>query len=177
MKDIKTIIAQSTVEDVDGLSPNHRAIFEKKLQHIKPLKPKPGYSWKAIAFVLVFFGLGVVKLVMPLTSDSSVVSSTDEASSIVTLGDLSPAFKKIETFYLASIQQQLNMIDVSSDHELVVSYMSRLDVLNKDYELLTNELNTYGPNEAYINALIDNLKLRLELLFKLKSKLKALKLE
>ena len=54
--------------------------------------------------------------------------------------------------------------------------MNRLDVLNNDYLLLNKELNESGPNEANVNALIDNLKLRLELLFKLKNKLKELKL-
>jgi len=38
-------------------------------------------------------------------------------------------------------------------------------------------LNTYGPSEATIAALIDNLKIRLELLFKLKNKLKELNTE
>ena len=68
------------------------------------------------------------------------------------------------------------MIDTTSDHELVRNYMNRLDVLNNDYLLLNKELNESGPNEANVNALIDNLKLRLELLFKLKNRLKELKL-
>ena len=44
-----------------------------------------------------------------------------------------------------------------------------------EYKLLNKELNEVGPTEATISALIDNLKLRLELLFKLKNKLKELK--
>jgi len=47
--------------------------------------------------------------------------------------------------------------------------------LDKEYKLLNKELNDVGPSEASVNALIDNLKLRLELLFKLKNKLKELK--
>jgi len=40
---------------------------------------------------------------------------------------------------------------------------------------LNAELGRVGPTEATVTALIDNLKLRLDLLFKLKNKLKELK--
>ena len=53
--------------------------------------------------------------------------------------------------------------------------MEQLDELDNEYAVLNDELNTIGPTEATITALIDNLKLRLELLFKLKNKLKELK--
>ena len=126
--------------------------------------------------VILFLGFGAVNVFSPKSDEHSKSTYVDEASTAITLGDLSPAFKKIESFYLASIQHQLNMIDTTSDHELVRNYMNRLDVLNNDYLLLNKELNESGPNEANVNALIDNLKLRLELLFKLKNKLKELKL-
>jgi len=47
--------------------------------------------------------------------------------------------------------------------------------LDNAYKTLNTELNEVGPSEATITALIDNLQLRLELLFKLKNKLKELK--
>ncbi len=53
--------------------------------------------------------------------------------------------------------------------------MQRLSELDKEYTSLNTELNKIGPSEATVTALIDNLKLRLDLLFKLKSKLKELK--
>ena len=53
--------------------------------------------------------------------------------------------------------------------------MQQLSELDKEYQRLTLDLNEAGPTEATITALIDNLQLRLELLFKLKNKLKELK--
>jgi len=47
--------------------------------------------------------------------------------------------------------------------------------LDKEYNSLNAELSKVGPTEATVTALIDNLKLRLDLLFKLKNKLKELK--
>ena len=43
-------------------------------------------------------------------------------------------------------------------------YLSQLEELNKEYNVLSNELTTSGPTERTINALIDNLKFRLNLL-------------
>ena len=53
--------------------------------------------------------------------------------------------------------------------------MARLAELDIEYNKLNNELNEVGPTEVTITALIENLQLRLELLFKLKNKLKELK--
>ena len=61
------------------------------------------------------------------------------------------------------------------NRELIDGYMLRLEELSKEYNTLNVELNEFGPTEATITALIDNLKLRLELLFRLKNKLQELK--
>ena len=53
--------------------------------------------------------------------------------------------------------------------------MKRLSTLDKEYKRLNAELVNVGPNDLTVNALIDNLKLRLELLLKLKNKLRELK--
>ena len=168
MKDVKTMIKETTLEETKGLSPNHRALFEQKLN--SAMAPKKNYStlWKVAAMVVLFLGFGAVSVFSPKLYEYPKSTYVDEASTAITLGDLSPAFKKIESFYLASIQHQLNMIDTTSDHELVKNYLNRLDVLNNEYLLLNKELNESGPNEANVNALIDNLKLRL-VLFKLKN--------
>jgi hypothetical protein len=46
--------------------------------------------------------------------------------------------------------------------------------LNKEYDRLNLELTQNGPNELTVSALIDNLKLRLNLLYRLKEQLKDL---
>ena len=67
-------------------------------------------------------------------------------------------------------------LEVSDENKLLVDgYMERLAELNTEYQLLTKELNTIGPNDQTISALIQNLQLRLQLLKKLKEKLTELK--
>ena len=53
-------------------------------------------------------------------------------------------------------------------------YLAKLEDLNNEYNRLTNELIQTGPNEQTVNALIDNLKFRLNLLYRLKDKLNEL---
>jgi hypothetical protein len=96
----------------------------------------------------------------------------------ISLGDISPNLKKMEEFYTKGINVQLTSLSQSDDEEnkeLVEGYLLRFNELDEEYARLTIELNKVGPTEETINALIDNLKLRLELLFKLKNKLKELK--
>ena len=94
----------------------------------------------------------------------------------ITLGDLSPDLKKVENYYLTGINVQLASLKIKNENkELIDGYMNQLSKLNKEYKRLTLDLNEAGPTEATITALIDNLQLRLELLFKLKNKLKELK--
>ena len=94
----------------------------------------------------------------------------------ISLGDLSPDLRKIETYYTTNINLQLaELADDPGNKELVDSYMDRLAELNKEYQRLNQELNELGPNDQTINALINNLQLRLQLLQKLQSKLNQLK--
>ena len=94
----------------------------------------------------------------------------------ITLGDLSPDLKKVENYYLTGINVQLASLKIKNENkELIDGYMQQLSELDKEYKRLTLDLNEVGPTEATITALIDNLQLRLELLFKLKNKLKELK--
>lgn len=94
----------------------------------------------------------------------------------ISLGDLSPDLKKIETYYTTNINLQLSdLADDPGNKELVDSYMERLAELNQEYQRLNQELNELGPNDQTISALVNNLQLRLQLLQKLKSKLNQLK--
>ena len=50
----------------------------------------------------------------------------------------------------------------------------QLDELDKEYKHLSVELTESGPTELTVNALIDNLKFRLNLLYRLRAQLKQL---
>ena len=85
---------------------------------------------------------------------------------------MSPQLKKVEDYYLANINLELSKMEVTPENkELFDGYLSRLQELNDEYDVLTKELEESGPTEHIINASIDNLKLRLNLMYRLKEKL------
>jgi hypothetical protein len=53
--------------------------------------------------------------------------------------------------------------------------MTQLEELNAEYKKLNADLVEVGVNDQTVSTLIDNLQLRLTLLFKLKDKLKDIK--
>jgi len=103
-----------------------------------------------------------------------VESQTDEK--LVHLADISPDLKRVEQYYTTGIKGVLASLTITTDNKDVIDgYMQQLQVLDLEYESLNLELTQAGPTEETITALVDNLKLRLELLMKLKTKLKELK--
>ncbi|MEZ4858783.1 MAG: hypothetical protein R2781_08230 [Flavobacteriaceae bacterium] len=126
---------------------------------------------------MAYFGFQYVTKA-PTVSNEIVETNTEinTQTPTITIGSLSPDLKKVEDFYITGINQQLASLNRTPENEeLVNGYLQRLEELNNAYNLLNKELNEVGPSEATITALIDNLQLRLELLFKLKNKLKELK--
>ncbi len=59
-----------------------------------------------------------------------------------------------------------------SNKALVDSFMNQLSGLDQEYKKLNTEISETGLTESSVEALISNLQLRLELLYKLKNKIK-----
>lgn len=92
------------------------------------------------------------------------------------LSDISPEFKKIEDYYLASLNMELAKLDVNaSNKELIDSFMTQLAGLDREYQKLNAEISETGLTEGTIEAMVSNLQLRLDLLYKLKNKINDIK--
>ncbi|MEZ4875121.1 MAG: hypothetical protein R2793_06660 [Flavobacteriaceae bacterium] len=182
-QDIKELL-KDYQPDTPKLSKGHEARFEQKLETLFSEKKerKPLLFWmKIAAIIVVSLGLGYAGVQYfsqkPNTGNDLVETGNETTEEpLITLGDLSPDLKKVEDFYVTGINVQLASLQKTPENEeLVNGYLQRLEELNAAYKKLNTELNEVGPTEATITALIDNLQLRLELLFKLKNKLKELK--
>lgn len=190
-QDIRELLKNTSSEDGPKLSNGHEGRFEARLKAAQETgqqkfpkngKGNPSFFWLKIAAVVIaclavgymyFSNDDSTQQNVQLVEDT-VLEETDATQ--ITIGDLSPELKKAEEFYTASIQLQLASLAENPKHkDLIDGYKKRIAELDKEYQRLNLELNEVGPTEATINALIDNLKLRLELLFKLKNKLKELK--
>lgn len=187
-QDIKKMLANlesETPRPPEG----HEARFEAKLARAfsdPPETKKVTFRWRKFAAVAIlvlavsFFGYQQLSKKTlpdsePLVNHTPTATENPETPKL-SLATISPDLKKVEAFYKAGINVQLASLEINDNNrELVDGYLQRLAALNKEYERLNGELNQFGPSEATVTALIDNLKLRLDLLFKLKNKLKELK--
>jgi len=159
----------------------HQARFLERLEKQIPIERKAAFPWLKIAasvailLAAVTFYFNQVRQGEGIIETIVVDKGETESESGISLGDLSPDLKKVETYYVSNINLALSQLDVSQENkEMTKGFMQQLNTLNTEYKRLTNELNTLGPNDQTISALIKNLQLRLQLLQKLKTKLNEL---
>lgn len=181
-QDIRELFKEENKLAADAMPNGHEGRFLNKLENQLPEKNTSVFTWlKVAASVVVFLSLGIggyyflkttpEEITIPTVADTTPVNNTENKS----LGDLSPELKKVEDYYLASINLELSRVKYTNEtKEVFDGYLVRLNELTQEYERLSEELTTSGPNELLINALIDNLKFRLNLLYKLREHLNEL---
>ena len=161
-------------EDNIQLSENHATRFESLLQSElhQPKSKKKNFKWLSIAASIVL----LVSLGIKFYPEAEIIELKQNQSKEITLGNISPEFQNIETYYTNSINLEISELELNDENkEIIEGYLLKIAELTKEYKSLTKELNTKGVNDATIDALIRNLQLRLQLLKRLKKQLKQLK--
>jgi hypothetical protein len=183
-QDLKKLFEEDRLKIRNGMPKGHEARFLNKLEKELPVasnRPRQGVVkkrfsiWSLAASVVVLLGLtfGAYQF---FKIPQAIPDTEDKVVTLKSLGDVSPDLKKVENYYVANINMELANVKLTPENkDLFDSYVLRLEVLNKEYKRLSVELTENGPNELTVNALIDNLKLRLNLLYRLKEQLKELK--
>lgn len=166
-----------------SMKKGHADRFSTKLATQLPVKKKswlPKMGIAASIVILLSAGIYFFTRTTNITDTPPAVVVTEEQkeqpANTLSLGNLSPDLKKVEDYYVTNINLVLSKLEVSPDNKgMIDGFMEQLAELDKEYEKLNAELNTLGPNDQTINALVKNLQLRLQLLQKLKTKLNDLK--
>ena len=176
-RDIRDLFKENQLQH-ETMSENHQEKFLEKLDEALPISKKHPFNWMQVAAsVVVLLGLsfGAYNYFKATPSTTNTRVADTKALEVKTLGDVSPGLKKVEDYYLASINLELSKMAYTSEtKDLFDGYLEQLEGLDKEYQRLSLELTELGPNELTVNALIDNLKLRLNLLFRLRSQLQDL---
>jgi hypothetical protein len=186
-KDLKQLFEEDQKLTNDTMEQGHEARFLDKLETTLPQRSKPNFNWLNIAAsIVIILGLGYAGYNAftdtPNVDPEKVVESSgskttiDESDTkqIKTLGDISPDFKKVEDYYVANINLELSKVKITPENkELFDGYIAKLEELNVEYNRLSLELAN-GPDELTVNALINNLKLRLNLMYRLQEQLKRM---
>jgi len=174
--DLREIIKKEN--KMKELTNNHRDIFEKKL--LRELQNDTGNRFRILkiaASVLFLLSLGISGYEFYNNIEQTEIGKSQYRSDIKinSMADVSPNLKKVEDFYLTQINYQLAKISITDENrDLLEVYLSQLSDLQKEYNSLNVQLSKNKVSEKTIDALIENLQLRLQLLKQLKKKLKII---
>mmetsp|Transcript_15566 Transcript_15566/g.18093 ORF Transcript_15566/g.18093 Transcript_15566/m.18093 type:complete len:192 (-) Transcript_15566:902-1477(-) len=177
-QDIREKLKDYKGENIE-LSNKHSMKFEALLKQEMHSKKNKIFSfrWLSIAASIVL----LISIGIQFNSNQNIEPELTDVKSNskqkeITLGNISPEFNTIETYYTNSINLEISQLDLSEENkDLVDSYLLKIAELTKEYKSLTKELNTKGVNDATIDALIRNLQLRLQLLQRLKKQMNEFK--
>lgn len=177
-QDLREAFKKNRDMGAERMPEGHEARFLRKLEQELPVQNRSSYYiMKIAASVVLMVGLTFGAYQLMQKPDTEVQTSTSSGA-VKSLGDVSPALKKVEDYYMANINMELANVKLTPENkDLFDSYLLRLEELNNEYRRLSKELTDLGPTELTVNALIDNLKLRLNLLYRLKEQLHELRME
>jgi len=191
-QDLRDILKKGDHTPESKLREGHLSRFEDALDAAipevtidnTPSKKWGGYFWLKIAAAVVIAG-GIMFMIANNASakigPETIVSvegqdETTEEKPAISLSAIAPEFKKVEDKYLANINIELSRLEITDDNQdLVDSFLMELQNLDSEYKRLNQEIVETGISEEMVDAMLDNLKLRVELLMKLKVKLNELK--
>jgi hypothetical protein len=164
-KDIKKIVKKEFENSNTNLPKNHQIRFEERLKNELHFKKKTNFFFLKIASsFLILLSLGII--IYTNYTDKNILKQN------YTLGSLSPELEKIEEYYTNAITYELTQLEINTENQPILDkYFDKLEQLTTDYKKQSTELNIHQINEKTINALIDNLQLRLQLLLQLKEQL------
>ncbi len=169
-KDIREILKEA--QNSKELNEKHRQRFEQRLQQLRTPKKKNYFFLKMAVSIVVLLSVGYFSLVnKPIGVEQQIVEPK-----ITNLSSISPEMKQIENYYLTAINYEMASIEQTPKNKVVLDkYLEKIAELTNQYKQLTIDLTQKEINEKTINALIDNLQLRLQILLELKDTINEMK--
>lgn len=160
-RDIRDLFKDDVETTIKKLPENHRKEFLERLE--KQSKPKKTlYAWLSVAAVLL----------VALTIGFTVFNSESE------IEKASPIIAQIETVeaeYLANIETEWqSFIAIADDEVLVERFRKKLKELDADYQAISVQFKEDSNNILVIEALVDNLQTRLQILKDIQKHIKIL---
>lgn len=160
------------------LPANHREIFKKRLQEEVQENSQNKFQFlKIAASILIIMSIGIIGYKFDFSGDSQeiVQSEKEPEKKINSMADISPDLKKVEDYYLTHINYQIAKIKITDENRAFLdAYFTELGKLQDTYNRSISELNSDEISEETIDLLIENLQMRLKLIYQLKARLKKI---
>ncbi|WP_225035479.1 hypothetical protein [Winogradskyella sp. SM1960] len=157
-RDIRNLFKEE--DDLKTLPENHRTEFLGKLK--TQTKKNPSHNWLKIAAVLL----------IALTVGIGFYNTTEEETKV---SPIVAQIEAVEAEYLANIETEWeNFIAIADDDVLVERFRKKLKDLDADYQNISMQFKNDANNVLVIEALIENLQTRLQILKDIQKHIKIL---
>ncbi|MBV7270548.1 hypothetical protein [Winogradskyella luteola] len=158
-QDIRDLFKQG--EDLKIPPVNHRVEFLDKLEN-QPKKKSNSFFWLRIAAIVVF----------ALTVGISVFYNKPTEENV---SPMIAQIEAVEAEYLEDIEKEWkNFLSIANDEVLVARFKKKLDELDSDYKEISIQFKNDTNNILVIEALVDNLQTRLQILRDIQEHIKIL---
>lgn len=178
MKDSFEDFVNNNRDDLDGDSPSigHLDRMKAKLEEnasAPPSTPKVvsfevrKLWWTAAAAaaiaVIVFSAWPSNETEAPVLAEHSAIETPVAA---VALSDVSPEMAEVEDYFIQSVSTRVQAVDQygKSTESFVKGCLDRLSALENDYNELKKDLSANHKDQRVINAMIQNYRIRLQVL-------------
>jgi hypothetical protein len=140
----------------------HRNRFEMRLERERTERRDRVLFWRVAAAIIVLVVAGAT-LLMPRFNGPGDVSYAS-----MSLGEVSEDMADIEKYYSSELSAKYqNLTALSREDQNVKRLFEELERLNENYAELEKQLYRSGSNDRVILAMIENFRLRLEIMEKL----------
>ena len=147
--------------DIEVPAENHERRFLEKLQNNKQtkvvdLQKRPSFNWKPLLAIAASIALIAVLFI----GNQSQEITSDLAS-------VSPEMAETQEFFAATIAQELSKLESLNSPQaklLANDAIKRIELLEKEYDALKEDLKTSGNDKRVIYAMISNFQNRIDIL-------------
>lgn len=170
-RDIRNLFEVEEDDSKRKLKASHREEFYEKLKASRLVETKTNhrfYILKIAAMVVLFIAIGVLVLTRNDSPEKNVV-----ATSTIEL-----QIEQVEKDYLTNIDKEWkSFVALADDQKLVERYQTKLADLDTDYQHIASKFKQDSNNILVIEELVNNLKIRLQLLKDIQEHIKLLNQE
>ncbi len=157
-------------EDFDNAEPSAE-VWEKVSESLseeqrspKVVKLRTALLYGAAAMLAVAFGIGYLLTPEESVSTSGVNTAAEEPVENIdgySLSDISPELAEVEGYYVSQVNKKMDALNqLNVDPEL----LEELEMLDSEFQQLKSEMGESVNNEQIIEAMIDNYRLKLDIL-------------
>ncbi len=161
MSELEKYISENRTDWEDiSLPDGHLARFEYRLARKQNEKINSGVTfWRVAAAIILLVAVGLSLLIPNWTTTEDVQYGS------LSLSDVSVDLAEVELYYSSKLEQEYKLLGESAKEDTVLAgHFEALRNLNDAYGQLEHQLYTSASHQKVVDAMIENFRLRLELL-------------